>query len=81
MLTEELSDGTSDSNASGTLDVVSSIAYDSNFRLCKEYIEKAAHLHLEFWGYLRDERPDIAKLNECGSKINSTIHQVEQYWG
>jgi hypothetical protein len=34
-------------------------------------------LHLEFWNYLRDDRPDIAKLNECGSKINQSIVIIE----
>ena len=35
---------------------------------------------MEFWNYLREDRPDIAKLNECGSKINNSIVMVEMYW-
>lgn len=35
---------------------------------------------MEFWNYLREDRPDIAKLNQCGSKINQSIAMVEMYW-
>ncbi len=48
--------------------------------MCQIYIEKAAHLHLEFWNLLREDRPDLAKLNDCGIKINSCVAQVESQW-
>ena len=54
----------------GGLDVVAKFAYESSLRQLQQHIEKSASLHFEFWNYLREDRPDIAKLNECGSKIN-----------
>jgi hypothetical protein len=60
--------------------VVSKFAYESSFRQCKIYIEKSAILHHEFWNCLREDSPDIAKLNECGSKINHSIAMVENHW-
>lgn len=62
------------------LDVVAKFAYESSLRQCQQYIERSSKLHLEFWNYLREDRPDISKLNECGSRINQSILMVEQYW-
>ena len=54
----------------GGMDLVAKFAYESSFRQCSQHIQKSAALHLEFWNYLREDRPDISKLNDCGSKIN-----------
>jgi hypothetical protein len=35
---------------------------------------------MEFWNYLKDDRPDLGKLNDCGSRINSSIMNVEMIW-
>jgi len=58
----------------------SSAQYETSFRQLQNMIERSAQLHLEFWNYLREDRPDIAKLNECGAKINTSIGMVEQQW-
>jgi hypothetical protein len=52
------------------MDMAAKFAYESSLRQCSQHIQKSAALHLEFWNYLREDRPDITKLNECGSKIN-----------
>jgi len=40
------------------------------------YIERAVVLHLEFWGKLLDESPDISKIILLGSKITNTVALV-----
>ena len=79
-MSEDYGDSGSHDGQGGGLDVVAKFAYDSSLRQCQQHIEKSAGLHLEFWNYLREDRPDIAKLNECGSKINQSIIMVESYW-
>jgi len=61
-------------------DLIANIAYESSLRQCFQYIEKVASLHLDFWTTLREDRPDIAKLNSIGSKINNNIIMVETHW-
>lgn len=73
---EEYGDGPHDGANSG-LDVVSKFAYESSFKQCQQHIIKSAQLHLTFWNQLMDDRPDITKLNECGSKINQSVLAVE----
>ena len=79
-MSEDFGDSPHESHAGG-LDVVAKFAYESSLRQFQQHIEKSAQLHYDFWNHLRDDRPDIAKLNECGSKINQSIIMVEQYWG
>lgn len=41
---------------------------------------KSANLHKEFWGELREELPDLSKLNTIGSKSNYCVKEAkEQY--
>lgn len=35
---------------------------------------------MEFWNYLKDDRPDLGKLGDCGTRINTSIVNVEQIW-
>jgi len=35
---------------------------------------------MEFWSQLSEDNPDLGKLNEIGSKINSSVHNVEEHW-
>eukprot|EP01022_Parablepharisma_sp_SALTPOND_P033551 TRINITY_DN88_c0_g1_i1.p1 TRINITY_DN88_c0_g1~~TRINITY_DN88_c0_g1_i1.p1 ORF type:complete len:1755 (-),score=211.95 TRINITY_DN88_c0_g1_i1:16687-21951(-) len=79
--TEVQGEGNPGSGAqSANLDVVSIIAYDNHMRQCKEQIERAAYFHMEFWTELQQRRPDLAKLSKTGSKINTTIAEVEDHW-
>jgi hypothetical protein len=38
---------------------------------------QSAQFHAEFWNYLKSDRPDMAQLNECGSKINKSVVLAE----
>ncbi len=76
---QKLADDFSDANGEHG-DLAAKFAYESSFRQCQQHIQKSAALHLEFWNCLREDRPDITKLNECGSKINQSIVMVESYW-
>jgi hypothetical protein len=35
---------------------------------------------MEFWNQLKNDRPDLSKLGDFGSKINSSIGNVEALW-
>ena len=35
---------------------------------------------MEFWSQLKEERPDLAKLNDIGAKINQELALIEDYW-
>ena len=35
---------------------------------------------MEFWNQLKNDRPDLGKLGDCGSRINNCIGQVESLW-
>ena len=63
------------------LDVVNETTFQNTFRQLQANIEKAALLHLEFWSQLAEDNPDLAKLNDVGSKINTAIHNVDETWG
>jgi len=85
LIEEESSEVQGDGNAnsgaqSANLDVVSIIAYDNHLRQCKDQIERAAYLHMEFWNELQQRRPDLAKLSKTGSRINETITDIEEHW-
>ena len=80
-ISEDFGDGSGgDHSGSGGMDIVAKFAYESSLRQCSQHIQKSAALHLEFWNYLREDRPDISKLNDCGSKINQSIVMVESFW-
>jgi len=32
---------------------------------------------MEFWNHLKDDRPDLAKLGECGTRITNVIVLVD----
>ncbi len=79
ILQEGQSDGSYKGGSAG-MDLVSMIAYDNYFRQCKKNLERAAHLHMEFWAKLNVQAPDVGKLMKIGAKINVTINEVESYW-
>jgi len=62
------------------LDVVNETTFQTTLRQLQANIEKAALLHLEFWSQLAEDNPDLAKLNDIGSKINTSVHNVEETW-
>lgn len=76
---DDSDDGLHDSNKNG-LDIVAKLAFDSTLRQLHDGIQKTAQLHYDFWNQLKSERPDIAKLNEIGAKINSLIKVIDGQW-
>jgi hypothetical protein len=61
-------------------DIVSLIAFDNHISLCEEYIKLSANLHKEFWAELKEDRPDLGKLNIIGASISKTVNEAkEQY--
>ena len=38
----------------------------------------AARLHKDFWIELKEESPDLQKLNEIGFKITQTVKKVKE---
>jgi len=70
----------SQAEGQGGLDVVSESAFQNHMRQLQANIEKSALLHMEFWSQLSEDNPDLAKLNDIGSKINSSVHNVEENW-
>jgi hypothetical protein len=70
----------SQAEGQGGLDVVSESAFQNHLRQLQANIEKSALLHMEFWSQLSEDNPDLAKLNDIGSKINSSVHNVEEHW-
>lgn len=35
---------------------------------------------MEFWNLLKDDRPDLSKVSDCGARINNSIVTIEQIW-
>ena len=70
----------SQQDGQGGLDVVSEVAFQNHLRQLQANIEKSALLHMEFWSQLSEDNPDLSKLNDSGSKINSSVHNVEEHW-
>ena len=62
------------------MDLVSETAFQTQLRLFQASIEKSALLHMEFWSQLSEDNPDLGKMNDIGSKINSSVKNVEDNW-
>jgi hypothetical protein len=58
-------------------DIVSIIAFDNHISLCEEYMKLSANLHKEFWAELKEEQPDLGKLNTIGSKISKFVNEAK----
>jgi hypothetical protein len=74
---DDVGEGGQNANGGEEMDVVAKFAYESSLRQFHENIMKSALYHAEFWSYLKSDRPDMSKLNECGSHINDSVVQVE----
>ena len=70
----------SQNEGTGGLDVVSEIAFQNHLRQCQANIEKSALQHMEFWSQLSEDNPDLGKLNDIGSNINTSVAHVEEHW-
>eukprot|EP00828_Plagiopyla_frontata_P023397 TRINITY_DN3000_c0_g3_i2.p1 TRINITY_DN3000_c0_g3~~TRINITY_DN3000_c0_g3_i2.p1 ORF type:complete len:384 (-),score=54.31 TRINITY_DN3000_c0_g3_i2:73-1224(-) len=59
---------------------VSEIAFQNNYKLWTQTIERSAQKHLEFWQQLAEDQPDLSKLLEDGNKISYYNGQIEEIW-
>jgi len=64
----------------GGLDLVTESTFQNHLRQFQANIEKATLLYMEFWSQLTEETPDLAKLNDTGSKISAAVQTVEDNW-
>lgn len=78
IIEDEIAESQND-NTTG-MDIVNEITFDNQFKQFQTNIERCSLLHMEFWSQLSEDTPDLTKLNELGSKINSSTDQVEQFW-
>lgn len=62
------------------VDVVGLIAWENYKNLYNEYIRESANLHKEFWLELKEDKPDLLKLNYLGSKVNNAMTYAKDYW-
>lgn len=53
------------------------VHFENQYVVFSKAIEKSVEMHLEFWRELLDDNPDILKLQILGSKITSTIEDVD----
>lgn len=70
----------SQNESQGNLDVVTELTFQTHLRQIQANIEKATLLYMEFWAQLSEEAPDLAKLNDIGSKISAAVQTVEDNW-
>lgn len=59
-------------------DLIEIIRFDNHVSLCEEAMLLSSRLHKEFWTELREEIPDLKKLNKIGSRITQTVLSAKQ---
>lgn len=59
-------------------DLIEMIRFDNHVSLCEEAMMKSAKLHKDFWTELKEEMPDLRKLNSVGSQITETSNAVKE---
>ena len=77
IIEDEISE--SKNEGTGNLDIVTEISFQNELRQCHANIEKSSMHHMEFWSQLSEDNPDLAKLNEIGSKIHHSVDAVEEH--
>jgi len=64
----------------GMIDMSNETSFLVHLRQCQANVEKSSLLHMEFWSQLAEDQPDLAKINELGSKITLSVKAVEDQW-
>ena len=62
------------------MQVVNEITLESYVKDIQQSIEKITLLHIEFWAQLKEDTPDLLKLNDIGSKLNTLISSLQAAW-
>lgn len=55
---------------SGGFEYVAAMNFETNYRKCKQNIERTALLHYELWNHLLEDSPDLGRLNDLGYRID-----------
>lgn len=76
LIEEEMAEADALSAESKGVEVNTIVQFQNKFVDFTGYIERAVVLHLEFWGKLLEETPDISKIILLGSKITNTVGLV-----
>ena len=58
---------------SGGFEYVSAVNFESNYRKCKQNIEKSALLHFELWNHLLEDSPDLGRISDLGNRIDQML--------
>ncbi|CAD8062066.1 unnamed protein product [Paramecium sonneborni] len=59
-------------------DVISMIEFENNMTICEDMMKLSANLHKEFWIELKEDQPDLRKLNVLGQRINKTTNMINE---
>jgi hypothetical protein len=59
-------------------DLIEIIRFENHISLCEHAMIRSARLHKDFWTELKEETPDLKKLNQIGSNISKTINIVKE---
>jgi len=62
------------------VDLIGLIAVSSYSNLLEDYMKQSADLHKEFWLELKEDKPDLERLNYLGSKVNNAMNYAKEYW-
>lgn len=64
-------------NKQNSSDLIEMIRFDNHVSLCEEAMMVSAKLNKEFWAQLKEDIPDLKKLNSIGSRITETGNAVK----
>lgn len=56
------------------------LVYQKEVSRMKEGIEISTQSHLDFWGELLEDRPDVNKLEKEGQKLKKSHEKLEVIW-
>lgn len=62
------------------METVNELALNAIVKQLKLNVEKSAGLHLEFWSQLSEDVPDLGKLCEIGTRIDTVDQNIEEDW-
>ncbi|KAL4450352.1 hypothetical protein ABPG74_009058 [Tetrahymena malaccensis] len=76
---DEIKDSDEKTGDTRNVDVNKIVLFQKRFIEFQEIIDRSVQLHLDFWRELLEENPEIQKIESMGSKITSTVEQVNLY--
>jgi len=80
VIEDEIAENQNDLQTDAIIDLEGEASFMHNYRLCQAYIEKCCLLHMEFWSQIQEDQPDLARINDLGSKISLAIKITDVQW-